>query len=119
MLHAPLPEGAQMDGEVRLCLEADLHPDGSYGQEWMVVTEAQVLVFGNNGAGLQRRFTLPLSEISEPKAANFIGGGAFELLHDEQTAGTHPLYQWLYAQFRHRRRISGQMGERRGGGDPG
>ncbi len=84
MLHAPLPEGAQIDGEVRLCLEADLHPDGTSGKEWMVVTEAQVLVFGRNGDGLQRRFALPLREISEPKAENFIGGGAFELLHNDE-----------------------------------
>ncbi len=82
MLQNPLPEGVQVDGEVRLCLEADLHPDGSFGQEWLVVTDAQLLVFGKNGAGLQPRYTLPLTEISEPKSANFVGGGAFEVLHN-------------------------------------
>ena len=81
MLKTSLPEGVQVEGEVRLCVEADLHPDGSYGTEWLVVTEAQLLVIGKNGAGLERRYCLPLQEISEPKSANFVGGGAFEVLH--------------------------------------
>jgi len=82
MLNTTLPEGVAVDGQVRLCLEGDLHPDGSFGKEWLIVTDEKLLVFSQNGAGVKQRQELPFKEISEPKSANFIGGGAFEVLHN-------------------------------------
>jgi len=82
MLNTTLPEGIQLDESIRLCAEADLHPDGSLGDEWLIVTEANLLVFSRNGAGIEQRVNLPLSEISEPKVENLVGGGAFEVTRD-------------------------------------
>ncbi|MHB9107292.1 MAG: ABC transporter transmembrane domain-containing protein [Armatimonadota bacterium] len=82
MLNSTLPDGIQLDESIRLCAEADLHPDGSLGDEWLVVTEANLLVFSKNGTGIEQRFNLPLSEVSEPKVANLVGGGALEVTKD-------------------------------------
>ena len=84
MLNTTLPEGIQLEESVRLCAEADLHPDGSLGDEWLIVTDANVLVFSRNGGSIEQRFKLPLAEISEPKVANLVGGGAFEVTKDEK-----------------------------------
>lgn len=84
MLNTTLPEGIQLDESIRLCAEADLHPDGSLGDEWLIVTDANLLVFSRNGGGIEQRIRLSLSEISEPKVANLVGGGAFEVTKDEK-----------------------------------
>jgi len=82
MLNTTLPAGIQLDEAIRLCAEGDLHPDGALGDEWLIVTDQHVLVFSKNGAGIEQRFILPLSEISEPKVANLVGGGALEVTKD-------------------------------------
>lgn len=71
-----VPEWIDLDGAARLCLRADLHPDGSFGEEWLVVTQDRLKVLTKNGTGAQTRYDLSLSEISEPKADNLVGGGA-------------------------------------------
>jgi len=82
MWKEPLPEGFQIEEPVRICLLADLHPDGSFGKEWLVVTEKQIYVLAQNGAGVETRWQLPLEEISEPKVQNLIGGGTLEVARD-------------------------------------
>ena len=69
-----LPETFSFEEEYRLCLEANLLADGSYGQEWLVVTDAEVLVFrgAENGAPVQR---VPLETIDEIKSDKLVGGG--------------------------------------------
>ena len=84
MLNTTLPEGIQLEGPVRLCAEADLRPDGSLGEEWLVVTDAHLLVFSRNGAGIEQRASVPLAEISEPKVENLVGGGAFAVTRNEK-----------------------------------
>jgi ATP-binding cassette subfamily B protein len=82
MLNTTLPEGIQLEEPIRLCAGADLHPDGSLGDEWLIVTAANLLVFSRNGAGVEQRVNLPLAELSEPKVENLVGGGAFAVTRD-------------------------------------
>jgi len=82
MLNTTLPEGIQLEASIRLCAGADLLPNGSLGDEWLVVTEADLLVFSRNGGGVEQRVNLPLSELSEPKVENLVGGGAFQVTRD-------------------------------------
>jgi ATP-binding cassette subfamily B protein len=74
LLYIPLPEGVVLDEPVRLCVLADVLADGTLGREWLVVTATRLLVLTP-----ARRVDLPLSEISEPKALTYVGGGALEI----------------------------------------
>ena len=82
MWNEPLPEGLSVEGPVRLSVEADLRPDGSFGRELLVVTAEKVRVVTLDDAAPTVRLELPLSELKEPKAESFFGGGAIEVLHD-------------------------------------
>jgi len=76
------PGWLRVDGAVRLCIDADLRQDGSFGQEWLVVTEARLLVVARNGEAQAILHDLRLASVSEPKTIAFTGGGAFEVTHD-------------------------------------
>ncbi len=82
MWHEKLPDSAHFDEPVRLCVQADLHPDGSFGREWLAVTDTRVLVFGEDGAGCERRWDIPLAELADLKVENLIGGGVLEAKRD-------------------------------------
>lgn len=82
MENEPLPEGFDPGEPVRLCVKADLRPDGSFGNEWLVITENRLWVLSEDGQGAKPRLEIPLYELSEPKAENFVGGGALEVNHN-------------------------------------
>ena len=98
MWNEPLPEGVQIAEPVRLCVEADLRPDGAFGTEWLVVTDSHVRVVsqddppsrgrrstasaGVGGSQARVRLEIPLAEASEPTAHTFVGGGALEVSRD-------------------------------------
>jgi len=70
-----LPEDADLDVPIRLCVESDLHDDGSFGRQWLVVTNDELLILSTNGSGTQVKHRLPLAELRDPKAENLVGGG--------------------------------------------
>lgn len=82
MRKSSLPEGLSISEPVRLCLEADLRPDGTFGREWLVATDNRVRVYAENGAVVEPRLDLPLKDLSEPKTENLIGGGALRVERD-------------------------------------
>lgn len=77
-----LPDGIDVEEPVRLCVEADLHPDGSFGQEWLAITQSRIVVFSRDGKEVRKRWELPLEEVSDAKAENLVGGGAIEVSYD-------------------------------------
>lgn len=82
MWNEALPEGLKVEGPVKLAVEADLLPDGAFGRELLVVTAQEVRVVALGGAAPAVRLELPLSELKEPKAESFFGGGALEVSHN-------------------------------------
>ena len=82
MWNEPLPTGFSVREPVRLSVEADLLPDGSFGKELLVVTERTVHVVTLDGQPPRVRLELPFDKLAEPKAEQLIGGGALEVLHD-------------------------------------
>ncbi|NPV46158.1 MAG: ATP-binding cassette domain-containing protein [Armatimonadetes bacterium] len=79
-----LPEGFVPEGELRLCVKADLLPDGSYGAEWLVVTDSQVYVVANGDLQPVTRLQFPFAEIAEPRVELLVDGGAFEIKHADK-----------------------------------
>ncbi|HEX2948966.1 MAG TPA: hypothetical protein VHV83_05275 [Armatimonadota bacterium] len=82
MLSTSLPDGLCVDEHVRLCAEADLCPDGTFGIEWLVITDAHVQVFAERGVTPRCQFLL--AELTSPKAENLIGGGALVVTYQDQ-----------------------------------
>ena len=76
MLTAPVPTGISLSEEARLCVETDILPDGSFGKGWLVVTATHLRVYLQEGDTARLCHDYPLAEISEPKAVNYVGGGA-------------------------------------------
>lgn len=74
-----LPEGAKTEEPLRLCVEGDLRPDGMFGREWLVITEKRAVVLAQRDGAIETRRDIPLSEMTDPKAVSFVGGGALEV----------------------------------------
>jgi ATP-binding cassette subfamily B protein len=79
MYHEPLPDGVELDEALRLCVEADLRPDGSFGREWLAVTSSAVRVFSLDGGRVEPRWEIPIHHITDPRAESFVGGGALQV----------------------------------------
>ncbi len=63
------------NAHVEICVATDIGNDGRFGEQWLVVTDADVMVFSNgNGALLEKR--LLLSDLLEVKTQSLIGGSA-------------------------------------------
>ncbi|MBM4040145.1 MAG: ABC transporter ATP-binding protein [Planctomycetes bacterium] len=82
MWNDPVPKELGIEGQVRLSVEADLLPDGSFGKELLVVTADKLRVVALDGAAPAVRLEMPLADLKEPKAESFFGGGALEASHD-------------------------------------
>ncbi|MBB6733691.1 ABC transporter transmembrane domain-containing protein [Cohnella zeiphila] len=76
----PEPVRARMPGEPLFSVKTDLMPDGRFGELWFAVTEQEVALWGADGVSI---FRLGVSELTEARAANGIGGGT--LLADTET----------------------------------
>lgn len=82
MTATEIPEWVKSDDDARLYVRADLHPDGSFGEEWLVITGDRLKVLAQNGAGTEVRHDYALSDLTEPKAENLVGGGVLEAMRD-------------------------------------
>jgi len=82
MWNEPLPAGITLDEPVRLSVEADLLPDGTFGRELLVVTDAKLRVVTEDGAGARVRLEVPLAGLQSPKAETVVGGGVMEVFQD-------------------------------------
>src|SRR5947209_8604809 len=70
---------AAVDGArdtVLIAVAADLARDGSFGEEWLVLTRDRLLTFEPKGGGLIRRLDVPLKALKSPASDSLVGGAA-------------------------------------------
>jgi ATP-binding cassette, subfamily B, bacterial len=69
-----LPEHirVQLSGEPIFCAKSDLTPDGHFGEQWIVLTEQEIMLWGSDGSLSSR---LAISEVTDARAVGGIGGG--------------------------------------------
>jgi ATP-binding cassette subfamily B protein len=79
-----LPENISVKEPVRVCASADLLPDGSFGKQWLLITNEKVLVFTDGGVPT-KRLELTLSELKSPKVDSVVGGGVLEANRNGET----------------------------------
>ncbi|MCZ6634075.1 MAG: ABC transporter transmembrane domain-containing protein [bacterium] len=72
-----IPEGE----EILIQVATDLDDTRGFGQQWVVVTDKQMLVIPTNGQN--RTMSVPLSEVSEIKQEELVGSGYLELRRKE------------------------------------
>ena len=63
----------------------DVTRQGSFGEEWLVVTKDRLLVYEPNGVGPKLRVDVPLSELRSPSADSLVGGGALQATVNGET----------------------------------
>lgn len=80
----PLPEGFLPQGELRLCVKADLSPEGCFGQEWLVVTESRLYVVREAEGKTEARLDIPLTDVKEPRVEMLVDGGALEITRNDK-----------------------------------
>jgi len=79
-----LPENISVEEPIRVCASADLLPDGSFGKQWLLVTNEKVLIF-TDGEVPTKRLELSLGELESPKVDPVVGGGILEVSRDGET----------------------------------
>jgi len=68
--------------ELVAAVATDLNLQGSFGEEWLVITPARIRVYDGNGSGVTPRVDLPLSEVKSANAEGLVGGGALQVRAD-------------------------------------
>jgi ATP-binding cassette subfamily B protein len=86
-LPGPLAELLIPKGDaLKAIFASDMQPDGTFGNEWLVVDEEGLRVYVLSPVGAPViRFESPWSAIKSPQAETLIGGGALLLTIDGQT----------------------------------
>ena len=79
-----LPENISVEEPVRVCASADLLPDGSFGKQWLLVTNENILVF-TDGEVPTKRIELTLNELESTKVDSVVGGGVLEANRNGET----------------------------------
>ena len=79
-----LPENISVEEPVRVCASADLLPDGSFGKQWLLVTNEKILVF-TDGEVPTKRIELTISELESTKVDSVVGGGVLEANRNGET----------------------------------
>ena len=71
---------ASGDGEIQVAIASDIGNDGRFGEQWLVATDVDVMVFSPNGdiASLDKKF--PIKDLIAVKAQSLIGGSALEAI---------------------------------------
>ena len=65
--------------QVKISVATDIGHDGRFGEQWLVVTDSDVMVFSPNGDEVLLDKKLLLSDLIEVKVQSLIGGSALEV----------------------------------------
>jgi len=71
--------------DIIIAVAADLTPQGSFGEEWLVVTKDRLLVYEPDGARPTLRLDLRLADLNSPATDSLIGGGALQAMVNGET----------------------------------
>lgn len=79
-----VPDGIPESGDIRLCLEADLLPDGRFGREVLLLADGQLRVYQETGGAWSLRLDLAFEGLTEARAENLVGGGLLSVKQDDE-----------------------------------
>ncbi|RKY00057.1 ABC transporter ATP-binding protein [Candidatus Poribacteria bacterium] len=77
------PEGMELPGPVRLWVESDLLPDGSFGREYLAVAGGRLFVLSEREGKAEKRLELSLEAIRSIEFERVFGGGVLRAETEE------------------------------------
>ena len=66
------------DAEIQISIAGDIGDDGRFGEQWLLATGDDVMVFSPNGNEASLRIKLPLKDLIGVKTQSLIGSSALE-----------------------------------------
>ena len=83
--------------EERICVSTDLNPGGTFGTQWVFVTDKRVLIVPTEGTdGVVQ---IPIKELSSARTEPLVGGGRLELERNGNATVYVPYSSSLAAKF--------------------
>ena len=76
------PDQIKVADEILFAAKADVDEQGRFGEQWLLVTKAELLVFTVEGKGLK---SVKLAGLKEAKIVTFIGGGSLNVESEAET----------------------------------
>ena len=76
------PDTIKTTEEVLFAGKADVNGQGHFGDQWLLITNMELAVFGANGENLQN---IKIKDLTESTIATFIGGGSLNVKSGELT----------------------------------
>lgn len=89
-------------------VQTDLNPAGQFAEEWLVLTEKQLIIYTLTDAGVETRLQLPVDSLKKVRIDGLIGGGAL-IVESEETS--FEVLRYSNAQQRKFSRISSYLNE--------
>jgi ATP-binding cassette subfamily B protein len=69
---------------IRLALRSDLSPDGTFGEQWLVLDDADLWVWERSNGSAQLRYNYSLDAIRDAKVERCVGNGLIQVAVDEE-----------------------------------
>jgi ATP-binding cassette subfamily B protein len=82
-----------------MLLAADIAPDGSFGNSWLVLTDERILVLHTNGQDRPDIETVPLQSIQKIHTRNYVGNGVLSVELSDRTVELVRFSQGAYYKF--------------------
>jgi ATP-binding cassette subfamily B protein len=87
---------------------ADLTPEATFGEEWLVVTKDRLLIYAPDGDRPLPRLDIPLTDLKSPSTDSLIGGGALQAMVNGEPV---ELIRYTNARQREFSRIAKYLGD--------
>jgi ATP-binding cassette subfamily B protein len=71
-------DSAGNGAEIQIAMASDIGQDGGFGEQWLVATEQEVMVFSPDGDEASLTQTLAVQDLQEVKTQSLVGCGALE-----------------------------------------
>lgn len=68
------------DAEISISIASDIGDDGQFGEQWLVVTADDVMVFSPNGSVASLNKNIPIKNLINVKTQSLIGGSTLEAI---------------------------------------
>ncbi|MHB9033675.1 MAG: ABC transporter transmembrane domain-containing protein, partial [Anaerolineae bacterium] len=79
-----LKSGGRSADDVQLAVQSDLAPNGTFGEQWLLIDQRDLWVLDRNNGDASVRYRYPLEKIQSAKVERCVGNGLIEVTVDEQ-----------------------------------
>jgi len=107
-LEKALEANGSSNGNLAIAISTDLNPDGTFGEEWLVVTRDRMMVYEPDSGHPRPRLEISLADIRSPHTDLLVGGAALEATVDGRAI---ELVRYSNARMGQFRKVARYLGE--------